>query len=62
MAKFKFSLSVGLVGCNREQEFEVPDEDLEDLDPESEEYADVVDDYAKDLVDNYMEWGWEPVG
>lgn len=38
MAKFRACVSVGLMGCNREIEFEVDDEDLEGLSDDQRDY------------------------
>lgn len=59
MAKFKFHVSTRHVGSTVSDDFEIPDGDLEGLDPESMEYADVVEEYATDLLWNNIDWGWE---
>ena len=56
MAKFTITLSIGLVGCEREVDIEIPDEDIEGM--SDEEVSRVVDEWARDEVDNMIEWGW----
>lgn len=58
MAKFKGFVSVGLVGCKKEFEFEVDDEDLAycETNAAREELIDEVFEQAKM---DYVDWWWE---
>jgi len=58
MAKFIAYVSVGFVGCDREKEFEVPDDELEGL--SDLERENLLGEYARDTIFNYVEWGWKP--
>lgn len=55
MAKFKFHLSIGVVGCRKETTFEIPNEDLEGLTGADRDK--VIDEYARDELWEQIEWG-----
>ena len=55
--KVKGYVSTGLVGCQREDEVEIPDDELEDL-TDAEREA-LIEDYVKDWAFQYVEWGWK---
>lgn len=56
MAKFKVYVETPYVGSRCEAKFEVPDEDLEDLDEHSRN--EVIEEYALDARYNILSWGW----
>lgn len=59
MARFKVSVSTNKVGSRCEREFEVDDEDLEDLN--EQEHDALVDEYARDVMFDMIDWGWDRV-
>ena len=57
MAKYKFYVSTGYVGSMREEEIEIPDEELEGLSEEEiEEY--IYENYYKDWLQNNTDMGF----
>ncbi len=50
-------VSIGLVGCRREADIKIPDEDLDGLTPESRDA--VIEDYVRDWKDSVVSWDWE---
>ena len=56
----KVYLTIGLVGCDREEVIEIDDEELEGLDEETRRK--VFEEYLKDWAYNYIEYGYEEVG
>lgn len=52
MAKYEFYLGVGLVGCVRREDYEIPDEDFEDC----------TEDEKEKIITEYLtEWMWNHV-
>jgi hypothetical protein len=50
--KIKVSVSVGLVGCKRQTEFEIPDDEAAGMSDSD------IDDLAKNEMFNMIEWNW----
>lgn len=59
MAKFIFTLSIGLVGAKRENDYEIDDEDFKGL--SDDERDELVGEHWKEWSDNYISGGWEEV-
>jgi len=55
MAKFIFTLNIGLNG-GRKEEVEIPDEELEGL--EEQEKQSFMEDYWKEWSGEYIDGGW----
>jgi stress-induced morphogen len=49
-------VSLGLVGCHREAEVEIPDEDIEGLSEVEQER--VIEEYVRDWMFQQIDWGW----
>ncbi len=56
MAKFMFYASTGYVGSKREEEVEIPDDELEGLTEKEQEK--VVQEYYDEWVGNNVELSW----
>lgn len=50
-------LSIGFPGACRFADIEIPDEDLEGLDPQAREM--LINDYVRDWGHEYIDWNWE---
>jgi len=59
MAKVKVSVGVGLAGCIKRDEIEIPDEELEGL--EGDERENVIAEYAKDWMYEQIDWDFEEI-
>lgn len=59
MARFKLTVTMGLVRCVRTQIFEVPDEDLENLTIGGKLYEEVVDAAAEAALYEVIDYDWE---
>lgn len=57
--KLKVSFSMGLRGCKREETIEIPDEELEGLDPTARE--DELELNAREWMWNFADLSWEEV-
>lgn len=57
MAKFEFSVSLGLVGCRKREIVEIDDEELEDL--SGDEQVAYLESYMQDWLPNHVDWGWD---
>jgi hypothetical protein len=57
--KIKISVSTGLVGSRREEEVEVPDQDLEGLSQEEQEKY--LDEYAQEWLWSHIDFAWSRV-
>lgn len=58
MAKFKGFVSVGLVGCKKEFEFEVDDRDLADC-MTSGDREELINEVFEQVKMDYVNWWWE---
>lgn len=56
MAKFTMYVETNYVGSRSERDFEVPDEDLEDVEGVARDQ--LIEEYALDARDAAMSWGW----
>ncbi|MCM3144343.1 hypothetical protein [Brevibacillus sp. MER 51] len=52
MAKFRFSVSTGYVGSDKEEIYEIDDDDLKGLTEEAQESL---------IQEHYNEWLWEKI-
>lgn len=59
MAKFKFTLGIGLAGCRQEEEYEISDEELEGLD--SDERNKSIEEYWQEWVNGLVDGGWDEI-
>lgn len=57
MAKFIAYVHTNRVGSTCEDDFEIPDEELEGLNEAERES--LISDYARDAIANLYEWGWK---
>lgn len=55
--KLKVNLGIGLVGCKKQSEIEIPEEELEGL--TDTERQDVFQEYANEWAANYIEIWWD---
>lgn len=59
MAWYRLHVEPNGVGCDSAEDFEVPDEELADLD--QRERDDHVASYANDVLANHVTWGYSPI-
>jgi hypothetical protein len=52
-------VSTGFVGSRREEEIEIDDEDIAGM--TEQERDDYIDDQAREVLWELINWGWEPV-
>lgn len=57
--KIKVHLSIGLVGCEQDDEIEINDEELAGMDEAAR--AAYIDEVMREWAYNYIEWYWEEV-
>ena len=57
MAQYRVWVETNCVGCHKQEDFEVPDEELAAA-PDDQERERIVADYAKDAFGNLITWGW----
>lgn len=59
MAKFKFSVSTGYVGCKREEIYEIDDEDFEGLDEKDKE--ELIEEHYEEWLTENINCAWEEI-
>ena len=60
MARYRVWVETNCVGCDKQEDFEVPDEELAAA-PDDQERERIVESYATDVFANLIAWGWGPV-
>jgi hypothetical protein len=55
--KFKVTLSIGYATANQKDELEIPDEELEGL--SEQERNNVINEWAQEWANNYIEIDWK---
>lgn len=59
MAKFRLTVTIGLIGCKRTREFEVDDEDIEGK--SEDEVLKVAYEYGEAELTNIIDWDVERI-
>ena len=57
MARYRVWVETNCVGCEKQDDFEVPDEELAAASDDQEREA-IIADYARDVFANLISWGW----
>lgn len=60
MAWYRLIVETNCVGCDPEEDFEVPDDELAAASDVAERDR-IVASYADDVLQNLVTWGWSPV-
>lgn len=60
MAWYRLIVETNCVGCDKVEDFEVPDEQLA-LAPDDAERERIVASYAQDVLENLISWGCTPI-